>query len=253
MQCLLRRQPRRLTQLSLFQQHQPGLLSAAQCFVRAMRSSLACACVRSCAQLAVEDHHWWWRSFLCGGATGLFVYGYCFYYYFYRSDMSGFMQVRAGGGGAPFSNACNKFSMRLCKKLQPEEGSVRRLSIPPFLRSPGAKICKCALAYQERVAVQQPGCVSKGLRDGGPMRIKANSTTRGRAAGPCLHPLRGFRSCVHKAPCTAACLPRDTAQASFFFGYMAMVCFGFFLMLGTIGWRASLLFVRHIYKAIKSE
>ena len=21
-------------------------------------------------QLAVEDHRWWWRSFLCGGATG---------------------------------------------------------------------------------------------------------------------------------------------------------------------------------------
>lgn len=22
-------------------------------------------------QLAVEDHRWWWRSFLCGGSTGL--------------------------------------------------------------------------------------------------------------------------------------------------------------------------------------
>ena len=22
-------------------------------------------------QLAVEDHAWWWRSFLCGGSTGL--------------------------------------------------------------------------------------------------------------------------------------------------------------------------------------
>jgi len=21
-------------------------------------------------QLAVEDHRWWWRSFLCGGSTG---------------------------------------------------------------------------------------------------------------------------------------------------------------------------------------
>ena len=21
-------------------------------------------------QLAVEDHAWWWRSFLCGGSTG---------------------------------------------------------------------------------------------------------------------------------------------------------------------------------------
>ncbi|KAG1664039.1 hypothetical protein FOA52_010458 [Chlamydomonas sp. UWO 241] len=84
-------------------------------------------------QLAVEDHQWWWRSFLCGGSTGLFVYGYCFYYFFARSDMSGFMQT------------------------------------------------------------------------------------------------------------------------TFFFGYMLMVCFGFFLMLGTIGWRASLLFVRHIYRSIKCE
>ena len=39
-------------------------------------------------------------------------------------------------------------------------------------------------------------------------------------------------------------------QGSFFFGYMAIVCFGFFLMLGTVGWRASLMFVRHIYKVL---
>ena len=24
-------------------------------------------------QLAVEDHRWWWRSFLCGGSTGPFL------------------------------------------------------------------------------------------------------------------------------------------------------------------------------------
>lgn len=45
-------------------------------------------------QLAVEDHYWWWRSFLCGGSTGFFVYAYCFYYYMARSNMTGFMQVR---------------------------------------------------------------------------------------------------------------------------------------------------------------
>ncbi|KAJ6684129.1 hypothetical protein OIU85_007785 [Salix viminalis] len=84
-------------------------------------------------QLAAEDHEWWWRSFLCGGSTGLFIYGYCLYYYYVRSDMSGFMQT------------------------------------------------------------------------------------------------------------------------SFFFGYMACVCYGFFLMLGSIGFRASLCFVRHIYGSIKSE
>ncbi|CAM6116820.1 unnamed protein product [Calypogeia fissa] len=84
-------------------------------------------------QLAVEDHRWWWRSVLCGGSTGLFVFGYCFYFYFARSEMSGFMQT------------------------------------------------------------------------------------------------------------------------SYFFGYMGCVCLGFFLMLGTIGFRASLLFVRHIYRSIKCE
>jgi hypothetical protein len=42
-------------------------------------------------------------------------------------------------------------------------------------------------------------------------------------------------------------------QNSFFFGYMAVVCFGFFIMLGAVGWRFSLTFVRHIYHAIKCE
>ncbi|KAI4313611.1 hypothetical protein L6164_026574 [Bauhinia variegata] len=84
-------------------------------------------------QLAAEDHDWWWRSFLCGGSTGLFMYVYCLYYYYARSDMSGFMQT------------------------------------------------------------------------------------------------------------------------SFFFGYMACICHGFFLMLGTVGFRASMLFVRHIYRSIKCE
>ncbi|GAA0157288.1 transporter [Lithospermum erythrorhizon] len=84
-------------------------------------------------QLASEDHKWWWRSFLCGGSTGLFIYGYCLYYYYARSDMSGFMQT------------------------------------------------------------------------------------------------------------------------SFFFGYMACICYGFFLMLGMVGFRASLFFVRHIYRSIKCE
>ncbi|XP_066383487.1 transmembrane 9 superfamily member 3-like isoform X1 [Miscanthus floridulus] len=84
-------------------------------------------------QLAAEDHEWWWRSFLCGGSTGFFVYGYCLYYYYARSDMSGFMQT------------------------------------------------------------------------------------------------------------------------SFFFGYMACICYAFFLMLGMVGFRASLFFVRHIYKSIKCE
>ena len=37
-------------------------------------------------------------------------------------------------------------------------------------------------------------------------------------------------------------------QGSFFFLYMLMVSYSWFLLLGTVGWRASLLFVRHIYR-----
>jgi hypothetical protein len=44
-------------------------------------------------QLAREDHRWWWRAFLNGGATGLFILGYSFFYYFQRSEMDGFFQV----------------------------------------------------------------------------------------------------------------------------------------------------------------
>lgn len=40
----------------------------------------------------------WWRSFLCGGSTGIYVVGYCIYFYVWRSDMSGFMQTVAFGG-----------------------------------------------------------------------------------------------------------------------------------------------------------
>ncbi|KAL4638063.1 hypothetical protein ACB092_03G123900 [Castanea dentata] len=84
-------------------------------------------------QLAAEDHQWWWRSFLCGGSTGLYVFGYCFYYYYAEAGMYGFLQT------------------------------------------------------------------------------------------------------------------------SFFFGYMACICYGIFLMLGTVGFLASLFFVRHIYGSIKCD
>jgi len=75
----------------------------------------------------------WWRAFLCGGSTGAFIFGYCFYYYAAKSDMSGLMQT------------------------------------------------------------------------------------------------------------------------AFFFGYNGLLCYAFFLMLGAIGFRASALFVRHIYRALKCD
>lgn len=84
-------------------------------------------------QLALEDHRWWWRSFTSGGSTGLFVYAYSFFYYYERTEMSGFMQT------------------------------------------------------------------------------------------------------------------------AFYFGYMAVVSYGFFMLLGTVGFFSALIFVRHIYRAIKCD
>ncbi|KAL7202262.1 hypothetical protein ACSBR1_033856 [Camellia fascicularis] len=46
---------------------------------------------------------------------------------------------------------------------------------------------------------------------------------------------------------------RGFLQLSFFFGYNACICYAFFLMLATISFRASLVFVRHIYRAVKNE
>jgi len=44
-------------------------------------------------QLAREDHRWWWASLFNGGATGLFIFSYSFYYLEYRSNMSGLLQL----------------------------------------------------------------------------------------------------------------------------------------------------------------
>lgn len=41
------------------------------------------------------------------------------------------------------------------------------------------------------------------------------------------------------------------AQASYFFGYMSIISYGFALMLGSIGFYSALAFVRHIYGVIK--
>jgi len=44
-------------------------------------------------QLAREDHRWWWTSFINGGATGLFIFAYSFFYFFHRSNMDGWLQL----------------------------------------------------------------------------------------------------------------------------------------------------------------
>jgi len=43
-------------------------------------------------QLSTEDYRWWWSSFLNGGSTGLFIYGYAILYYKFNTMMSGVLQ-----------------------------------------------------------------------------------------------------------------------------------------------------------------
>lgn len=62
-------------------------------------------------QLAVEDHRWWWRSMFSGGASGVFVYIYCFFYYFHRSEMYGFMQASFFFGYMAFT--CYAFTVMM--------------------------------------------------------------------------------------------------------------------------------------------
>ncbi|KAF4027826.1 Endomembrane protein 70 [Phytophthora infestans] len=44
-------------------------------------------------QLSSEDHRWWWRSYISGGTTGLFVLAYSVWYYTSIADMTGFFQA----------------------------------------------------------------------------------------------------------------------------------------------------------------
>ena len=42
-------------------------------------------------------------------------------------------------------------------------------------------------------------------------------------------------------------------QGAFFFGYMFLISYGFFLLLGAIGYWTSVRFVRYIYSSIKMD
>ncbi|RLN87449.1 hypothetical protein BBJ28_00009391 [Nothophytophthora sp. Chile5] len=44
-------------------------------------------------QLSSEDHRWWWRSYISGGITGLFVLAYSVWYYNNITEMTGFFQA----------------------------------------------------------------------------------------------------------------------------------------------------------------
>lgn len=40
-----------------------------------------------------ENYHWQWISFFAGGSTAVYVYIYAIYYYFFKTNMTGFLQA----------------------------------------------------------------------------------------------------------------------------------------------------------------
>ncbi|UNI21980.1 hypothetical protein JDV02_007915 [Purpureocillium takamizusanense] len=42
-------------------------------------------------QLCSENYHWWWQSFLVGGGSAVWVFGYCIWYYTFKLHISGFV------------------------------------------------------------------------------------------------------------------------------------------------------------------
>ena len=67
-----------------------GILLLAFCLLITVTSFITVALLYF--QLAREDHRWWWATYVNGGMTGLFIYAYSFYFYYYRSGMTGILQ-----------------------------------------------------------------------------------------------------------------------------------------------------------------
>jgi len=44
-------------------------------------------------QLCAENHNWWWRSFLVGGSSSVWVFAYCVWYYFFKLNITGFVST----------------------------------------------------------------------------------------------------------------------------------------------------------------
>ena len=40
-----------------------------------------------------ENHHWWWVSFMSAGSTAIYVFLYSIFYFLYKTQMSGFLQI----------------------------------------------------------------------------------------------------------------------------------------------------------------
>jgi len=43
--------------------------------------------------LTAENHQWQWNAFLASGSTAVYVFLYSIFYFFYKTQMTGFLQV----------------------------------------------------------------------------------------------------------------------------------------------------------------
>lgn len=44
-------------------------------------------------QLCAEDHEWWWRSFLHSGSAAMYLWGYSFFYYYTKLNITAFVST----------------------------------------------------------------------------------------------------------------------------------------------------------------
>lgn len=109
-----------------------------------------------CPQLAVEDHRWWWRSVMCGGSTALFIYAYCFYYWYARSDMNGerggwtwtpggkgWGDAGWGGDRVAHGAAMQERARWICRQMHGTDGTDGMRQVPPWRQGAPSSLLGC--------------------------------------------------------------------------------------------------------------
>ena len=57
----------------------------------AMRRGMFVRLVLVTPVLMYQNYHWWWQSFFIGGASAIWIFVYCSWYYFAKLNIQGFI------------------------------------------------------------------------------------------------------------------------------------------------------------------
>lgn len=76
---------------------------------------------------------------------------------------------------------------------------------------------------------------------------------RAELARTVVHGLLPVNGRVRPVVLTRLCPLSRREQSSFFFGYMGLVSYAFFIMLGYVGFASSMTFVKYIYGVLKCD